>query len=497
MTLYKNIYVQWGIVGLLLGVGFLQSVVWPLGLLGIGYFLYLLLDAEHSVKSKLLGSLLSWTIKYLCALFWFWTSYPIDWLAVELGKIQIVLIFTYWFTASLWLGMGGVFFVGVVLLLKRFGSLKNNHLYILVPLLWVASEIMGSLIFSVITYGPGSEVTAAFSFGYVGYLLGNHEILMQVARLGGVYALTICTVALVLPFIVSAKLRENRAVLLGAIILLYVSSFITLGTRSLVDGDSYHVVTIDTSFPVDELRSRGSGPVDSSLGEAVAAALSFEPAYIILPEDSRFFDQSSPVGTTKARFQLQFNDPQVVLIDSGRYNPPGVAGSVLQTYIYNGDHTVGRVQKRYLVPQGEYMPTLYTSTLSLFGYDHLVERVGESISFRVGLESDQSVLATEVPGVLFCFESVNPIGVRTILREKNDMPFVAHPISHAWFHEPTQLWDQLDTMLRIQAIWNQQYIVSAGGHVAGALYTPEGSIMSPTTIASGDYWTVREVYIPK
>tara|TARA_B100000508_G_scaffold14126_1_gene9682 strand:- start:4333 stop:5826 length:1494 start_codon:yes stop_codon:yes gene_type:complete len=496
MALLQNNYTQWLAVGLLLGVGFLEPLLWLLGLVGIGYFLYLALETEVKARTKLIGAGLAWTIKYLCSLLWFWSAYPIDWLAVELGGIQIALIFAYWFTASLWLGFGGVYVVGISLLLKRFGSLTKTYLYILMPLLWVSGELFGSIAFSVITFGPGSTITPAFSFGYVGYLVGEHNLFLQLSQFGGVYFLSMVAVAIPVTFLLIKKVQKTAPVLLVALFL-YGTGFLFSPATDTTYSEAHYVITIDTQFDVKELRDRNNAGVNEELNKAVASALEFEPDYIILPEDSRLFDQNSSVGTAKARFQLEFNNPQVILIDSGRYNQPGVEGSYLQTFIYDGDNPVGRVQKRYLVPQGEYMPTLYVNTLSLLGYGHIVDRVSQSISFRVGTESDQSVLSDQTPGVLFCFESVNPLGVREIMNERSSVPFIAHPISHAWFHEPQQLWSQLDTMLQIQAIWNGQYIISSGGHVAGALYTPEGSIIQPQTIASGDGWTIRESYIPK
>ena len=51
-------------------------------------------------------------------------------------------------------------------------------------------------------------------------------------------------------------------------------------------------------------------------------------------------------------------------------------------------------------------------------------------------------------------------------------------------------------MLQVQAVWNQQYIVSAGAHMSGQVYAPNGEILSPEDIATGKYWTVRQSFIP-
>jgi hypothetical protein len=58
--------------------------------------------------------------------------------------------------------------------------------------LWVGGEVLGALTFSLYTTGPGSYLTAGFSFGQSGYALAQHELLLGVAVWGSVYALSLC-----------------------------------------------------------------------------------------------------------------------------------------------------------------------------------------------------------------------------------------------------------------------------------------------------------------
>jgi len=142
------------------------------------------------------------------------------------------------------------------------------------------------------------------------------------------------------------------------------------------------------------------------------------------------------------------------------------------------------------------MPYIYATLLRIVGYGSAVETIGKDISYTVGSLTSQTEAASSTPGILYCFESVSPWGVKKIIQERGEVPFIAHPISHAWFNEPEILWKNLDSMLRVQAIWNQQYIVSAGGHVSGQVYTPRGKVRSPENIASGENWTLRQSFIP-
>lgn len=147
--------------------------------------------------------------------------------------------------------------------------------------------------------------------------------------------------------------------------------------------------------------------------------------------------------------------------------------------------------KQYLVPQGEYVPTLYGAILYLLGYGDVVARVAQDSSYRPGPLTQTTSLPSYIPGVLFCFESVSPVGVSS-LQKNRPLPFVAHPISHAWFHTPHILWQQLDVMLQIKARYSGVPIVSAGNMVAGKLYLPNGEIVDGRVVGTGDRYQLRE-----
>jgi apolipoprotein N-acyltransferase len=488
--------VQWILSGVLLGAGFVYSVLWPLGILGIAYFIFLV-QQESSWKKIMCGGFISWLIKSFAALVWFVSVYPIEWLSVSLGNAQLIIILFYWITNSLWLGTAGIF---AALILKKIfvSTTKKSYLVILVPTAWIVSEIMGSYIFSVMTYGDGGVITSAFSFGYVGYLLSEHEWLLQIARIYGVYSLSFVSVALALCCLWSVKYAQQKNVLLPVFIFIifWSSAYVPLIKISDSSAEYYSVVTIDTAFPVAQNRTVADEEEKRRLlEEAMQAALDLEPDYIILPEDTQYFNQSTPSVQEKNTFKFLQSDPQVVIVDSGRADIDGK--SVLQGFVYNGiEDTVELSHKRYLVPQGEFMPGVYAALLTTVGYGSVVESVKKDVSYTVGPKTSQATASVNTPGVLYCFESVSPWGVRKIVKERGVVPFIAHPVSHGWFNRPTFLWKNLDSMLRVQAVWNQQYIVSAGGHVAGQMFTPSGEIHEPQDIVSGRLWIVRQSFIP-
>jgi apolipoprotein N-acyltransferase len=487
---------QWALSGVLLGVGFIFPVFWPFGILGIAYFLYLAQRAE-SVKKVVLGGFVAWTIKSLAALLWFLWIYPIDWLTVFGDKVQLSVVVFYWFTYSLWLGVGGIFTATVVR--QIFSKIsKKLFLVFLIPVVWMLGEIIGSLFFSLMTYGDGGAITSALSFGYVGYLLAQHEWLIWLAQIYGVYGLSFAAVLLALGCLWSVKYLTLKKWYLAVslFVLFWASGYIPFISLSENAGEYYSVLTMDSTFTVSQSQTpEGLEDKNAQLTEAMQIALTYEPDYFLLPEDTRYFDQSAPIGQEKAKFQFLHGSPKTIVVGSGRAAIEGQ--TVLQSFTYNGrEDTVDVSQKRYLVPQGEFMPYLYVALLRIAGYGSAVETIGRDISYTVGPLTSQAQAASSTPGILYCFESVSPWGVREIMKERGEVPFIAHPVSHGWFNEPKILWKNLDSMLRVQAIWNQQYIVSAGGHVAGQVFTPQGKIRTPENIAAGENWTLRQSFIP-
>ena len=128
----------------------------------------------------------------------------------------------------------------------------------------------------------------------------------------------------------------------------------------------------------------------------------------------------------------------------------------------------------------------------VFGFGDVAKKLQERFTYVPGPEPSQAQFAAHVPGILFCFESADPVAVKRLLAQR-PVPFIAHPISHAWFHESELLWKQQDVMLKMQALWSGVPIVSAANMAKGALYTKEGKKILPTPKLSGESWEVSLV----
>jgi apolipoprotein N-acyltransferase len=492
----RSSFMKWTLSGILLGVGFSFPVLWPLALFGAAYYLYLLQESS-SVKNSIFGSWLAWTVKSFFTLGWIMTVYPMDWLPSDIGSGQLTVVTLCWFLSALSVGLGGV---AMALLHLSFKGLLKEIItpisFLFIAFFWVFGEVFGSLAYSLLSFGPGGGLNIALSFGYGGYALANHELLLPIAKFAGVYGLSFLFALLIQGLLFFARKRSHLYYVAMILLVIYATSFINSRPHMVPTEDGYKVVIVETYHDNRFVQDEGRLWAKKSLEEAMDGAVSTDAEYIILPEGAQYFNQENSVGSVRSIFKLKYDNPTAVIIDSGYTTDSDV--TVLQSFIYDGQtDTVEKVQKAYLVPQGEYISYTFMFLADLVGYGTEVRMLNDQMTYRVGSRVDQSDLDDHLPAVLFCLDSVSPYGVRTIIKDRENVPFVAHPISHAWFHNPYVLWYQQDLMLKVQAVWNNKYIVSAANQSISKTATPTGHLIVPEVKMEGDGWRLREIIIPR
>jgi len=481
--------------GFLLGSGFIYTLLWPLGLLGITLFLFSITKCT-SLKQAALGGWIALTVKALCSLFFFWSSVPSLLINFPLGSSEPFIIAFYWLTISTSLGVAGVFLGGGLWSLFRF-TIKYIW-FLITPFVWLGTEVIGSLTYALFVAGQGSSLSPVFSLGYVGYLLAEHPLLLQAANFGGVYALSLLAVALasLLLYLLlrsTARGEIKLALACGFAVALSLSAYLPWLT-SEEGGDNFRVTIVDTRFG-DALfyaRENKEQYQRSQLEEALRAALSVGNQYVLLSEGSRLTGTETNAAEAYKWFRFWYQDPSAVVIETGVYRNEDGERQV-RTVVYDGVIKVGHaIDKHYLVPQGEYMPYFFGTAIQLVAPEVLQEKMKNHLTFAPAEVASQGNLPSHVPGILFCFSQKDALSVRTLTKERN-VPFVVHPISHAWFHRPDSMWRQYDAMLKVHAVWSGVAIVSAGNMTQGFLYLPNGRKITPTVLEIGESWTVSQV----
>lgn len=486
-----KIFIDWCVhhpryAGVLIGLGLGSSFVWPLvtplAILSLLLTIYLIERVESSSLPTML--MLVFGIKSLLALSWFWSAYPISWLFELAASTQYISIFFYWTTAALWLSSAGL----ILALLWRYCSPVYRR-YAL-PVLWVLAEYLGAVVFSILTASPGSYITGAFSFGHVGYLF---PYLTPIAVWGGAYAVGLIGLLFVIAVCdyLTTKHRVRFGVLIGTLLMLIVGSVIYQAPAKPLPT----VIAINTTFPA----ATDQETRQAALGEMMEASVSMQPEYIILPEDSRYLYayKSDELGAEMAveAWQILHASNTSIVVDGGRTIDETTGDIVQRAYIWGTSTKVYSADKQYLVPQGEYMPSLYAFVLRFVGLGVVAEVLTETINYTASRRVVAEDAAPHIPNILFCFESVSPLAAKTLVA-KRPSDFIVHPMSHSWFNEPRVVWRQLETMLRYQAVFARTPIVSVGNEIQGQVYQPNGEIVPYHTIATFPFGTINSTTAP-
>ena len=469
-AIYTHIYVRWLLSGLSFALAFQASWLWPLGLVGVWWFLFAW-QQSGTGREIFLGSWLAGSLKAAGAISWYWSIYPLDWLGFAPGAGQLLLIGVYWVSTAVAMGIGFAF----VFYLLRVAIKSLSWQLVLLPGVWILAEVAGSVTFSVYSWGPGVLPNADFSFGYVGYLVSDLGLFVPFAQLAGVYGLSLIFIALcLLAYSFTPKrplLRNHRHYLflvVGAL------SFLVLLWSQTIDTptNNQNIVAIQTSYdPADKQTLPGRLTKQEGIQQAVTEAITDGAEIILLPEDAGF-TTTFPSTAFALEYITRVADGRALTVIDSVVLETAAGYWVVRAFIYDTEtQSVSVVDKQELTPMGEFAPYLHTWLAGLIGGEAFKEKVAAAHNFQPGPERSYDLVPPHVPPILFCFESVSPWGVKNVLQQRS-ASVVLHQVSHGWFNEPDTFWLALDRMLTTQAHWNNVTIIEAGNMSGGSKQYP-------------------------
>ncbi len=461
-------------VGLLWGVGVILPFGWLFVILGIALYIGTFMQVMTH-RQLFWGSYGAFVLKYVFALWWFTTTYPLEWLGLPPGWYQYLLIGIYLIPAALTLGTAGVWVAFWYAFFRR--RVVERYRSLLLIALFVTAEYIGAFVFAFYTYGPGASLGPNFTFGFVGYTLAAHKLFLSLVPYGGLLVLSVAVIAI--GYAVATLYTRRRFFVLFVIFLVLLVSSQLSFLPSYVPTTDNRVVAMQMLWPRGTpaentvLMTQKARQVDVAL----EAASKLAPTHVILPEDAR---AAAGASTEEFTRNMKALFPMATIIDSGRIEDT-LYGTVLRTTIYNNTtNTISSFDKQYLVPQGEYVPFVYKLVINLLPLKSETKVAIGGTSYRSGINSKNVEVPAGTPAVLFCFESVTPWGARLALRNRTNVPFIAHVVSHGWFQTtPVQLWHQLDLMLTVQAVSSGLPIVQSANAAPAKVYYPDGTIFYP------------------
>jgi hypothetical protein len=423
----------WPLAGLLLGLAFVHPLTWWLGIFGV-WFLVSVVVLTANVQRVIVGTLAMGSVYYGLVVVWLWNVYPVATLSAS-ATYQLLGIGVIWLLTVAALTLGKLFLTLPLYYWKQ----RINPLT--VAGLWVGSDLVGAFFYCVMSFGPGAILNARFSFGWPGYLLAEHALLLPLSAIGGVFLLSFI---FLLSALVARRLWERKPVYA----LLFLIVFIVTAWWPIPERAPEPVVgvaALQTQFVTYDSSSRERQ--QKVLTSAITAAIADGNSYVILPEGANFA-QFFEDDTAVLSYLDTLGGDDVVLVDSGWVKQTN-GQSFFRARLYDTKTMrVYQLDKQYLVPQGEFMSYLFSTLLQATGFSAAAKQPETFYSGVPGTQKWELDWPAYLPGVLFCFESIDPWGARRVARSRS-VPFVAHIISHAWFHEPHVLWHQLDQMLKV------------------------------------------------
>lgn len=446
-------YLQWALLGAVAATAFITPLLWWVILIVIFRGLHLTRRPNELTHGKIIGAgILFGSLYYFGAIAWKWSAYPLEWMGLH-PLASFALIFLYVLLGVLFLSVGKV----VMLYLIRYTPRCSLFFF---PIWWLVGEVVSAYTFSVHVVGSNSSINGDFAFGMVGFLLAEHDVLLTAASLGGVYALSLLYVTLgVTCYIIwSSGIRKSGlyAAVIGVVIVF--SSLINIPNRPI--DSTLSVATIETSFPRrDEVTADQRRIEADSIAQSVVQAIQAGNEYVILPEDSRFARNFA--NEREALDFLKSVAPHdVVVVDTGTVTIDGAM--YVRAFIFDTKtDQMYQVDKQYLVPHGEYIPYFHSTLLRWLGQGQMIDDYTDRFDYGPGPLIDQAHLPNHIPSILFCYESTSPTALWKLANTRNE-PFVAHPVSLAFFTNPSVLQHQLDQMLRVNTTFAGVDVYQAG-----------------------------------
>ncbi|MDI6822409.1 MAG: apolipoprotein N-acyltransferase [Actinomycetota bacterium] len=406
--------------------------------------------------------------------------------AFFLGLISGIIFFgglTYWMLQlSRWVGIFALIawislalFEALFIACFSFGvqTLKHSSPWarlFTIPALWVALEYLRSM------------GVWGFSWGVLGYSQQTNPLLIQMARITGVYGISYVILMInvllleIYFYLIGNKSTIQRALLkrvcVVATILIFVLMWGFYSLKSGISKDrSLKVSAVQASIPQEEKWSfEGKEDIETIHTNLTLEAGRGNPDLIIWPEtavpgylleEGYFFGEIKDIAR---RLKCYLLIGSLHLEDAKQYNSAFLISPL--------GEVVGRYDKLHLVPFGEYIPLrpIFSRIKTIAGLGKDVDPGREFTVFTI----DKGKFS-----VVICFESANPMLCRRMVTRGAQLLITI--TNDAWFGR-TAAAEQHVQITALRAVENGIYAIQAANTGVSAIIDPHGCIFKRTAL---------------
>ncbi|MEX2340790.1 MAG: apolipoprotein N-acyltransferase, partial [Candidatus Paceibacterota bacterium] len=464
---------------ILLGVGFVLPPLYPAAFFGVGLFVLVSIKSTSKTSAFWQG----WSTGFIFYLLVFAniaaSLFPIAWIGIENPVFQWLIIVSAWTLVSAAMAIS----YGILGWLIHTVGAKYWYSLVIIPFLWVASENLSAWIFSLITIGEGTLFGGHFTLGFVGYLLAENLALLQVASLGGVYALTFLLVSIgVLVAKWWESLTDRQKELRGLAVALFIgfilildpvySIFLSRAAGEEPSNDALKVAVISRYVPPS--LDKGDEYWDQRYDELGALISQLQNIdLLVFPETSAFLQGKSYGEDQTSAILRGLGSDNLLAIDSQDVHVADDSLRSVATFFSAAKTSTGG--KQFLLPFGEYLPYIYVWPMRLLGQGELLNKVQSLRGYQPGVNNINPTISDTSVAVRFCDEVLSP----TLYRKqvKNGANVLVNISSLSWFHGSLPVYKQLQNIAKVRAVENGRWYIQSGNMAPAFILDHHGRVV--------------------
>lgn len=355
-------------------------------------------------------------------------------------------------------GLWGAVVVGIVSWVNR--SRGPAWALLAAPFLWVAGE-----------WGR-THLMGGFPWGLLGYTQWRQLPVIQIAELGGVWAVSFVVLAVNAALAGCVMLSRRRAAIGLGLAAVLVITTLWFGVSRLNAPAAPDAVTIALVQPAIEQPLKWNDQYTAMTlgiyGELTRSAAAQHPDLIVWPETASPTLLRRDEGLLTALTDLSRRTGVPLLIgsvDADGGNPPELRNTA---FLVTGRGIIGRYDKIHLLPFGEYVP--------LAGLIGFVRGWAEFISELTPGSSAVVFSGPPAPfGVVICYEGIFPELVRRFVT--GGARLVVNMTNDGWFGITSGPLQHL-AMYPFRAVEHRTAVVRAANTGVSAVIAPTGRIVA-------------------